>query len=323
MAQISSRPRDSSHPNSHSADTSRTRRSANDAAGAAAEGPPTPRSRVRIGVGAALVVVLVALVCAVLISLMAPRGRTDTIALAAAGTRSSVAASMSTSASASTSTSTSASAPAPEGDAAASGSANASASPAPRPVSGSGSPAAVAPGTAPVASGASSAQPQGATGAVIMVHVTGYVQRPGVYELHQGDRVIDAVTAAGGFAPTADQSQLNLARALKDGEQVVIPEVGAAPPPGSVASAASSASGASGASGAPSSAGSASASTPVNLNSADEPTLETLPHVGPAMAAKIIAWRTENGPFTQIDDLKNVSGIGDKTFAELEPLVTV
>ncbi|MCU1481610.1 MAG: hypothetical protein JWQ19_2396 [Subtercola sp.] len=160
-----------------------------------------------------------------------------------------------------------------------------------------------------------------------MVHVTGFVQRPGVYELHQGDRVIDAVTAAGGFAPTADQSQLNLARALKDGEQVVIPEVGAAPPPGSVAAAASSASGTGAASGATaatgSSAGSASASTPVDLNTADEPTLETLPHVGPAMAAKIIVWRTANGPFTQVDDLKNVSGIGDKTFAELESLVTV
>ena len=62
---------------------------------------------------------------------------------------------------------------------------------------------------------------------------------------------------------------------------------------------------------------------PVNLNTADQGMLETLPHVGPALAQRIIAWRSENGPFTQVEDLKNVSGIGDKTFAELQPLVTV
>ncbi|MBO9579079.1 MAG: helix-hairpin-helix domain-containing protein, partial [Microbacteriaceae bacterium] len=96
----------------------------------------------------------------------------------------------------------------------------------------------------------------------------------------------------------------NLARVLIDAEQVVVPVAGAVPaagagPPG-VAS-----------------------DGRVDLNTADRAALETLPRVGPAMADRIIAWRTENGGFRSVDDLRQVSGIGDKTFDALVGLVTV
>lgn len=146
----------------------------------------------------------------------------------------------------------------------------------------------------PVASGAP------VSGATIMVHVLGAVQRPGLYELREGDRAVDAIAAAGGFTDAADQTQLNLARFVADAEQLYVPALGEVPAsvPGE-------------------------SSGKVNLNTADAAALDTLPRVGPAMAERIIAWREANGPFTAIEDLLNVSGIGDKTFEGLKELVTV
>jgi competence protein ComEA len=144
--------------------------------------------------------------------------------------------------------------------------------------------------------------------AVLYVHVLGAVARPGLYTLPPGSRVVDAVGAAGGMAPDADQSGVNLARTLSDGEQLVVPRIGEAPP-------------------VPASGGDVATGGlvggKVNLNTATTDQLETLPRVGPAMAAKIIAWRTQNGRFTSVDDLMNVSGIGQKTFDSLKDLVTV
>ncbi|GGF40639.1 hypothetical protein GCM10011399_36710 [Subtercola lobariae] len=275
------------------------------------------RSRVRIGVGAAVVLVLVALVCAVVISLVTPHGRTDTIALAAA-TSGRVASSGGAAVPASVSGASSEGGP--------TGTSSTTASPSPTSATDGA-------GTRPGATAGAGATTAGAaqTGAAIMVHVLGSVVRPGLYQLKAGDRVFDAVAAAGGFSANADQGQQNLARVVKDGEQLVIPETGVAPPLGSVAAAAgagaagAAGAGGSGSPGASSGSGGASSATPaiVNINTADETTLETLPHVGPQVGARIIAWRTANGPFTQVEDLKNVSGIGDKTFAELQPLVTV
>ncbi len=138
----------------------------------------------------------------------------------------------------------------------------------------------------------------------IYVHLLGAVAHPGLYELPEGARMIDAVAAAGGYTKKADRSSLNLARFLSDGEQVYAPELGEDPLPGTV-----------GPVGAP--------GGKVNLNTADAALLETLPRVGPATAARIIAWREVNGRFTSIDELMSVSGIGEKTFAELSELVTV
>lgn len=148
---------------------------------------------------------------------------------------------------------------------------------------------------------------------VIYVHVLGAVVHPGLYTLPEGARVIDAVGAAGGLTKDAEQSGVNLARPIQDGEQLVVPKVGEVVAP--IGSSAGGA-GAGGASG-------EALGGKVNLNTADQEQLETLPRVGPATAAKIIAWRTENGRFTSVEDLMNVDGIGQKTFDGLKSSVTV
>ena len=146
--------------------------------------------------------------------------------------------------------------------------------------------------------------------AEIYVHLLGQVEHPGLFVLHDGDRAVDAVAAAGGFTPTADQAQLNLARPLVDGEQIVVPAIGEAPPV------------VSGLGPSPGAAGGAVGGK-VNLNTADETALETLPRVGPALAQRILDWRGTNGRFTAIEDLMSVTGIGEKTFDGLKDLVTV
>ena len=153
----------------------------------------------------------------------------------------------------------------------------------------------------------STSVPTTEVGAAIYVHILGAVAVPGLYELRDGDRAIDAVAAAGGFAEGADLRQLNLARFLSDGEQIYVPTEE------EVASGV----------GIPGGIGSATSGGKVNLNTADAASLETLPRVGPSLAARIIAWRDANGRFTSIEDLLGVSGIGDKTFAGLRDLVTI
>ncbi len=152
--------------------------------------------------------------------------------------------------------------------------------------------------------------------AIIFVHVLGAVRNPGLFELHDGARVIDGVAAAGGLTETADQGGANLARILSDGEQLYIPHLGEAQP------------------GAPPDGGS-SAGPPgvgtgagvvggkLNLNTAGIAELDTLPRIGPAMAQRIVDYRDANGRFSSVDDLRNVTGIGDKTFEALKDLVTV
>jgi competence protein ComEA len=140
----------------------------------------------------------------------------------------------------------------------------------------------------------------------LVVDVAGKVRRPGIAVLEPGDRVIDAIRAAGGARRRADLSGLNLARLLVDGEQVV---VGIPPPPGIAASAA----------GDPA----AQAGALVNINTATATQLEELPGVGPVTAESIIAFRSEHGAFTDVEELLDVSGIGDATLAEIAPHVTI
>lgn len=157
--------------------------------------------------------------------------------------------------------------------------------------------------TATVAPGAATARASG--GATIYVQILGAVTKPGLYLLSAGDRGIDAVGAAGGFTAAADQTQLNLARPLVDGEQIIVPVLGAAPVP------------------APGGGSVPLPGAKVNLNTADETALETLPEVGPATAKRILDWRAKNGRFSAIEDLMSVTGIGQKTFDQLKELVTV
>jgi competence protein ComEA len=139
----------------------------------------------------------------------------------------------------------------------------------------------------------------------VVVDVAGKVRHPGIAVLRQGARVIDALRAAGGARPGVDLGGLNLARVLTDGEQVV---VGEAVVPGPVAGAPSEGSPVAGL---------------VNINTADETALESLPEVGPVTARAIITWRSQHGAFTAVDQLLDVEGIGDATLAKLTPYVTI
>nr|WP_172405957.1 ComEA family DNA-binding protein [Clavibacter michiganensis] len=146
----------------------------------------------------------------------------------------------------------------------------------------------------------------------IYVHVVGAVVSPGLFPLAPGSRVVDALAAAHGFADGADTAGVNLARVLSDGEQLVVPRQGETPTAtGAPAGAAGGV------------AGSASPSAPVDLNTATAEQLETLPRVGPSLAARIIAWRSAHGRFARVADLGRVPGIGDRTLASLTPLVRV
>jgi len=145
-------------------------------------------------------------------------------------------------------------------------------------------------------------------GEAVVVDVAGAVARPGLVRLRGGDRVADAVAAAGGATAEAETAGLNQARVVADGEQVRVPRAGEVPPP------------------APAGTGGALAGVsadPVDLNRATLAELDTLPGVGPATATAIIAWRDENGGFRQVDDLLEVPGIGPTRLERLRPLVRV
>jgi competence protein ComEA len=161
-------------------------------------------------------------------------------------------------------------------------------------------------GASPVATagGASTARPQ--------VHVVGRVRHPGVVLLPAGSRVEDAVRAAGGFAAGADQGAVNLARPVVDGEQIRIPAPGEAVAPPAAAP------GSGGVTGTAPTAG-----AKISLNAADVSALDALPGVGQVLAGRIVAWRQEHGRFTSVEELGEVSGIGEKLLAQLTPLVTL
>ena len=164
----------------------------------------------------------------------------------------------------------------------------------PSPTAGSPAPAEVAQASSPA-------------GGLLVVDVAGKVRRPGIVRLPAGSRVVDAIDEAGGARRGVDLTGINLARLLVDGEQVLV-GVGAV---GGVAPEA--------AAGPVASPGAAM----VNINTADAEQLDTLPGVGPVTAAAILQWRAEHGAFSAVEELLEVSGIGDATLAELAPFVTL
>lgn len=172
-------------------------------------------------------------------------------------------------------------------------------------------------GTGAVADGAGVPEPSpgpppaaGGPGGRIVVDVSGKVRRPGIHRMPSGARVADALRAAGGVRPGVDLDGLNRARVLVDGEQIM---VGA--PPGPAA-----ADGTGGGGTGPAATG-GTASGPVSLNSATAEQLDTLPGVGPVLAQHIVDYRTQHGGFRSVDELREVSGIGDRRFADLQSLV--
>ncbi|QUH05877.1 ComEA family DNA-binding protein [Saccharopolyspora erythraea] len=145
----------------------------------------------------------------------------------------------------------------------------------------------------------------------LVVSVVGLVPRPGLIALHTGDRVADALEGAGGALPGADISALNLARKVSDGEQLY---VGVPPPPElATGSPVGSARGTSG----------NGNDSKIDLNTATEEQLDELPGVGEVTAKRIVQWRTENGRFASVEQLREVDGIGDTRFSRLRDLVRV
>ena len=139
----------------------------------------------------------------------------------------------------------------------------------------------------------------------VVVDVVGAVRRPGLYHLRQGTRIADAVALAGGSTPKADLALVNLAAPLADGEQIVVPSRS---PVGAAIAASPPAAG-------------ASPTAPLDLNTATAEQLDALPGIGPATAAKIIAFRQAHGAFHAVDELDAVPGIGPSRIAQLKGLV--
>ncbi len=137
----------------------------------------------------------------------------------------------------------------------------------------------------------------------IMVHVAGAVKNPGVYSLLSNSRAFDAVAAAGGSLPEADEHAFNLAQPLYDGQRIAIPfKVGVVLPDGVSA---------------------VPLCTRININTASASELETLPGIGPARAADIIKYREQHGFFKDIEELVEIPGIGPKTLENLRDHITI
>ncbi len=141
---------------------------------------------------------------------------------------------------------------------------------------------------------------------VILVYICGCVVNPGVYELPEGSRICDGLDAAGGFSEGADESRINLAGYLSDGDMVYFPEEGEEMPEGSAGA-----------------SNQGTAGGLININTASAEQLCTLPGIGSSKAASIIKYREENGAFTDTSQIMNVSGIGENLYNNIKDLICV
>lgn len=180
-------------------------------------------------------------------------------------------------------------------------------------------PGASVPGTEPSGSAPSDAASTSTAGGEVVVHVAGSVASPGLVRVRAGARVADAVVAAGGATEGADVDRLNLAALVVDASRLYVPAVGELEGPvldaqGGAATGESSST--------PGAAGAAAPAGPIDLNTATAEQLDSLPGVGPATAASILAHRDEHGRFLGVDELQDVRGIGPAKFDALRDLVT-
>lgn len=140
-------------------------------------------------------------------------------------------------------------------------------------------------------------EPEAAAGGTITVHVGGWVVSPGVVEAPEGSIIAEVLVLAGGVRSGALVDQINLAAPVRDGDQVIVPG--------------------------PDEAAAASGDGPLSINRASVEDLQGLPGVGPVLAERIVAYRDQNGPFKQVEDLLDVSGIGEAKLASLRDLIRV
>ena len=157
----------------------------------------------------------------------------------------------------------------------------------------------------------------------ITVYITGAVANPGVISLDNNMRLDDALKKLGGTTKDADINRINLAMKLEDSQHYIIPYIGQEDDPSQKDMQASNNSSDSAGSLANSSSASNSQDSKININSADESQLETISGVGPSTAKKIIDYREKEGKFSSIEDIKNVSGIGDKKFESMKDSIDV
>ena len=143
----------------------------------------------------------------------------------------------------------------------------------------------------------------------ITVYVTGAVNKPGLVKVPEGARAADAVNACGGLLPTADGEKINMAQSLKDGQQLKVPE--------------KTGTNSKTDSGKRDKTKAADSGEKVNINTADEKALDTLPGVGPAMAKRIIEYRESEGAFQSIEDIKKIRGIGEAKFAKMKDKICI
>jgi competence protein ComEA len=185
----------------------------------------------------------------------------------------------------------------------------------------SGSAPAGAAGEATPSDGSTAVASTSTTVPALIVQAAGAVAEPGVYELPAGSRIVDLVDEAGGLSSEADRQRINLAAPVADGERVWIPARGEDRAPDLIAG--SSSGGGAASNGSAPAPGAAGPDGPIDLNAATAEQLDTLPGVGPATATAILSHRETNGPFTSVDELLDVRGIGEAKLEQLRPLVSV
>lgn len=160
----------------------------------------------------------------------------------------------------------------------------------------------------------SAAAPETSTD-IVICDVSGAVKNPKVVELKKGERIGDAIEAAGGLTSKADISNINRAAIVKDGDKILIPEAGSSNDSSNTVNHTHNPS--------ENIENTQTASGKININSADSTALQQIPGVGPVTADKILEYRNQNGSFSNLEELKNINGIGDKTFEKMKDQITL